>query len=53
MMRVTHCQIVTKQLHDQGAVFVGVTVESVQHGYGFVKGLQETRGAYLMAKWGN
>lgn len=44
MMRVTHCQIVTEQLHDQGAVFVGVAVESVQHGYGFVKGLEEAGG---------
>lgn len=37
----THCQIVAEQLHDQGAVFVGVTLDTIQFGNGVIKGLEE------------
>lgn len=38
----THCQVVTEQLHDQGAVFVGFTAEGVQLAYGVIKCLGRT-----------
>lgn len=38
--RDTHCQIVTEQLHDQGAVFIWLSVEGVKHANGIIKRLQ-------------
>lgn len=40
--RDTHCQIVTEQLHDQGAVFIWLSVEGVKHANGIIKRLQGT-----------
>lgn len=37
----THCEVVPKQLHDEGAVFVGVFVERVQLCDGLVERLQQ------------
>lgn len=39
----THSQVVTEQLHDQGAVFVRFSVEWVQLGDGIIKGLEDTQ----------
>lgn len=40
----SHCyrQVVTEKLHDQGAVFMGIGLNSVQHGDGVIKGLEDT-----------
>lgn len=37
---VTHCEVVSKQLHDKCAVFVRVFIQCIQLCNGFIKGLQ-------------
>lgn len=40
--RHAYRQVVTEQLHDQGAVFLGIGLKSIQHGDGFIEGLEDT-----------
>lgn len=40
--RHAYRQVVTEQLHDQGAVFLGIGLKGIQHGDGFIEGLEDT-----------
>lgn len=40
--RHAYCQVVTEQLHDQGAVFLGIGLKGIQHGDGVIEGLEDT-----------
>lgn len=38
----THCEVVSQKLHDKGAIFIGVLLQSVQLGNGIIECLQSS-----------